>query len=76
MDGQNYRVTDGDRLDLVVLKHYGNHDMLNKVIEANSWLCSEPLVLESGKTIFLPMKTEVTKQIEETHKILEEKALW
>ena len=74
MDAKNYRLTDGDRLDLVVLKHYGDHSMLGEVIKANPFLCDSSLALESGRSIILPLGVEI--KIEVTHKTLQEKSLW
>jgi len=61
---KSYRVSKGDRIDLVVLDHYGSLAMLPKVIAANvHTLPKIPLILESGTTLFLPdmPKTEIAK---------------
>jgi len=49
-----YRCNDGDRIDLIVLKHYGDLEHLNDVISANKQLFDKPMVLISGMTIELP----------------------
>jgi len=49
-----YRTKDGDRIDLIVLKHYGDLKHLNDVIGANNHLCKIPMDLKSGIDIELP----------------------
>lgn len=61
---KSYRCVAGDRIDLIVLDHYGSLDMLPKVIASNVHTLSKiPLILESGTTLFLPdmPKTEIAK---------------
>jgi len=49
-----YRTKDGDRIDLIVLNHYGDLVNLNDVISANKVLFGKPLNLEAGLDIYLP----------------------
>lgn len=51
---KSYRCSDGDRIDLIVLKHYGDLKHLNDVIGANNHLCKKPLTLTSGEIVELP----------------------
>ena len=61
---KSYKCVAGDRIDLIVLDHYGSLDMLSKVIASNvHTLPKIPLILESGTTLVLPdmPKTEIAK---------------
>ena len=49
-----YRTVDGDRIDLIVLKHYGDLTHLNDVISANPILFDISLDLNAGVEINLP----------------------
>ncbi len=49
-----YKCSDVDRIDLVVLKHYGDLKYLNDVVAANKQLFNKPLILQNGTTIELP----------------------
>ena len=49
-----YRCSDGDRIDLIVLKHYGTLDPLNEVIKANPNLYNKEMTLKAGDKIELP----------------------
>jgi len=49
-----YRTSEGDRIDLIVLKHYGDKSMLGTVIDANPHLTKQPLSLKAGVEITLP----------------------
>lgn len=49
-----YKCSDGDRIDLIVLKHYGNLKYLNDVVSENKHLFDKPLILQNGVTISLP----------------------
>lgn len=49
-----YKCSDGDRIDLIVLKHYGDSKHLNDVVAANKQLFGKPLILQNGTTIELP----------------------
>ncbi len=49
-----YRTKDGDRIDLIVLNHYGDLVNLNDVISANKVLFGKPLNLDAGFDIELP----------------------
>ena len=51
---QSYRTSEGDRIDLIVLKHYHDRAMLGVVIAANPHLAKIPLSLEAGVEIVLP----------------------
>ena len=57
----SYKTTDGDRIDLIVLDHYGDLEMLQEVIEANPILHRRPMTLEEGISITLPPKREKPK---------------
>jgi len=51
----SYRCVDGDRIDLIVLKHYGTVKPLKKVIEVNPKLAKEKsLILKAGTIVNLP----------------------
>lgn len=45
---------DGDSLDALVFKHYGRHDLLPEVLNANRHLAREPILLTAGILIALP----------------------
>jgi len=49
-----YECHNGDRIDLIVLKHYGDSTHLNDVIGANKQLFNKSMNLESGMIIELP----------------------
>lgn len=49
-----YRCSDGDRIDLIVLNHYGSLDRLQDVISTNQHLIKLPLDLTAGVEITLP----------------------
>lgn len=49
-----YRTKDGDRIDLIVLEHYGDLQYLNDVIGANPQLWDKPMDLVGGMEIVLP----------------------
>lgn len=49
-----YKCSDGDRIDLIVLKHYGDLKYLNNVVAANKQLFDKPLILQSGTILELP----------------------
>jgi len=49
-----YRTKDGDRIDLIVLNHYGDLKHLNEVVGANNHLCKIPMDLKAGVNIELP----------------------
>ncbi len=60
MEEVRYRCSDWDRLDLVVIRHYGDLSMHESVVEANPHLAKLPLILKSGTEILLPVKTVST----------------
>ena len=66
-----YSTADGDRIDLIVLDHYGSHDMLGTVLAYNTHLCSMPMDLTEGIEIVLP---PVEKMIPYENSKQEEKA--
>lgn len=45
---------DGDSLDALVFKHYGRHEVLPMVLNANRHLASAPILLTAGILIALP----------------------
>lgn len=49
-----YKCSDGDRIDLIALKHYGDLKYLNNVVAANKQLFDKPLILQSGTVLELP----------------------
>ena len=51
---QLYKTSEGDRIDLIALNHYGNKSMLKSVIDANPHLAKKPLSLKAGVEITLP----------------------
>lgn len=60
-----YRAKDGDRLDKIVYKHYGNLRVFERVLELNANLKEH---LKSGDIVKLP---EIEKE-----PIIKENALW
>lgn len=46
--------SDGDMLDTLVFKHYGRHDVLEMVLQANRHLATSPLTLTAGTLVNLP----------------------
>jgi len=50
-----YRTKEGDRIDLIVLKHYGDLKHLNDVIGANKVLWDKPMNLNCDLNIELPL---------------------
>jgi len=72
---QLYRTVDGDRIDLVVLRHYGSVEHLKEVLEANPKLSkNDSMILKAGEIIKLPtiQKKETFLPISED----EEDLLW
>lgn len=68
-----YKCVDGDRIDLIVLKHYGELKHLNDVISANKVLFSKSLNLESGLELELPeFVVESSEVVEDKERV----ALW
>ena len=63
-----YIAKDGDRLDLIVYKHYKRLDIFSTVLELNTHLL-ERYELNIGDIVYLP-------DIANTPKIKELKALW
>lgn len=59
-----YTCIDGDRIDLVVNKHYGNIDNLNLVLENNPNLFKMSMNLKGGTVVKLPVikENELKKQ--------------
>jgi len=64
MNYSNYESNTGDRIDLIVLKHYGSLEHLNTVIAHNKHLFDKSMDLKSGTTIQLPIiiKDQATEQ--------------
>lgn len=68
MNYTNYTCSTGDRIDLIVLKHYKGLEQLNKVIAENKHLFKNSMVLKAGTVIKLPefkeepVKTKSTKR--------------
>ena len=50
----SYKTTQYDRIDQIVLKHYGNLEMLEEVIKSNPHLAKLPLILDCDLEIYLP----------------------
>lgn len=73
MNYNKYECSTGDRIDLVVLKHYGSLERLNEVIAENKHLFKESMNLTAGTFIQLPIFPEETVQ-ENVSKIRE--PLW
>ncbi len=65
-----YRAVDGDRLDIIVFKAYGNIDavVFDAVLDANEHLLNSS-VLKAGDIVYLP---EVVQSIDEK----KTEALW
>jgi len=70
-----YKTIAGDRIDLIVTKHYGDLEHLNAVVEANISLCKSPMILEAGITIKLP-KFDKKSVVPGTVTKTERKPLW
>lgn len=51
---KSYSCSDGDRIDLIVFKYYGDLTHLNDVVGANNHLCKLSLDLKSGEIVHLP----------------------
>ncbi len=58
MSSKQYSCNDGDRIDLIVFKHYGSLERLNDVISFNQNLIKKSMILESGTKIKLPIFTD------------------
>ena len=72
---QSYKTVEGDRIDLIVRKHYGDGKMLPHVLAENPHLPKMAMILESGINITLP--EVVTVQESETVTEKQEKgSLW
>ena len=72
----SYRCIDGDRIDLIVLNHYGTVKPLKRVIEANPKLAKEKsLILQSGMIINLP-KIETNSFSTSKKEDVKEDLLW
>ena len=69
-----YKTKEGDRIDLIVLEHYGDLVHLNDVISANKVLWGKPMNLESGIEIVFP-STKV-KSSDTKAKPKEREPLW
>lgn len=59
-----HRCIDGDRIDLIVLKHYGDLKYLKNVIEVNHNLYKKDLILKAGHILELPIFKEVDTDTE------------
>ena len=64
MNCSSYKCRSGDRIDLIVLKHYGDLEHLNTVISYNKHLFDKPMDLKSGMIVQLPIvnKSQKTEQ--------------
>lgn len=72
----SYRAVDGDRIDLIVLKHYGSVEPLKEVLEANTHLSkSSSMILKSGEIIKLP-KINLSSKSDPVEKKEEDELLW
>ena len=59
----SYKTIEGDRIDIISLKHYGSQEMLPHVIGANPQLHKIPLSLAGGITIVLPAVVDTAKEV-------------
>ncbi|MGI9278208.1 MAG: tail protein X [Endozoicomonas sp.] len=51
-----YTTKDGDMLDAICYRHYGNlNGTVERVLNANPGLCEKPLVMPAGIVIDLPV---------------------
>ena len=51
-----YTTVDGDMLDAICFRHYGNlNGTVERVLNANPGLCEQPAVLPAGLVIELPV---------------------
>jgi len=74
---KSYSCSDGDRIDLIVLKHYGDLTHLNDVIGANNHLCKLSLDLKSGEIVELPdFSVSVLQDKSVTDKVKKRVPLW
>lgn len=51
---KQYTTIDGDVLDAILVKHYGNSDALEQVLRLNPGLSSLPVILPRGIIVKLP----------------------
>lgn len=49
-----YQTTEGDMLDLIAHKVYGDATLVSLLLDANPGLVEQPLILPFGVTILLP----------------------
>lgn len=51
---RTYQTTEGDMLDLIAHKVYGDATLVPMILDANPGLVEQPLILPHGVTIVLP----------------------
>jgi len=68
-----YKCVDGDRIDLIVLKHYGDLKYLKDVVEANPVLWDRSMILDNSVIVKLPDFATNDKPVKIKR---ERKALW
>ena len=73
---QLYRTSGGDRIDLIVLKHYKDKSMLKDVVDANPHLAKQPLSLKAGLEITLPDVQVSEKNKKDKKKLKAGDELW
>lgn len=72
----SYRAVDGDRIDLIVLKHYGSVEPLKEVLEVNTYLPkNSSMILKAGEIVKLP-KVNLSSKSSSTTKSDEDEFLW
>lgn len=62
-----YIAKQGDRLDLITFKHYGNLQMFPAVLQVNPHLLENP-ILKGGEKVFLPPQNKSLKKQQELWK--------
>jgi len=74
---KSYSCSDGDRIDLIVLKHYGDLTHLNDVVSENKHLYDLPLNLRGGTVISLPdFDVSVQQDKSVTDRVQKREPLW
>ena len=59
---QHYRTKDGDMLDDICHRHYGDSSAIHAVLEANPRLGDQGAILPAGITITLPTIQKTAKE--------------
>jgi hypothetical protein len=52
---QSHRVVDGDRLDLLAYRYFGDPEQFWRICDGNAALWPDDLLAESGRTLSIPV---------------------